>query len=37
MSLNISLFKWIHAGAGIHPMVDSIAVFFAKDAPLNLG
>lgn len=32
-TLNIDLFRWIHAGAGSHPVWDLLAVVFAKGAP----
>ncbi len=32
-TLNIDLFRWIHAGAGTHPAWDLLAVVFARGAP----
>lgn len=34
--LNLYLFKWIHTGAGSHPLKDGIAVFFAEAGPYLL-
>ena len=36
MNLNIQFFRWIHAGAGSHPLVDGLAVFFAEGGPYLL-
>jgi len=36
-SLNIEIFKWIHAGAGTRPVVDGLAVFFGEGGPYFLA
>lgn len=36
-SLNIEIFKWIHAGAGTRPVVDGMAVFFGEGGPYFLA
>lgn len=37
MNMNIHLFQLIHAGAGNHPLVDSVAIFFAEGGPYLLA
>ncbi|MDD3553814.1 MAG: undecaprenyl-diphosphatase [Deltaproteobacteria bacterium] len=32
-SLNTAVFEWIHSGAGTHPVMDGLAVFFAEGGP----
>jgi len=32
-SLNIEIFRWIHSGAGTHPVMDALAVFFGEGGP----
>jgi undecaprenyl-diphosphatase len=34
--LNVKIFRWIHAGAGTHPVVDGVAIFFAEGGPYFL-
>ncbi|WP_457552479.1 undecaprenyl-diphosphatase [Desulfobacula sp.] len=36
MDLNIKIFQWINSGAGVHPVVDGFAVFFAEGGPYLL-
>jgi len=36
-SLNIEIFKWIHTGAGTHPVMDGLAVFFGEGGPYFLA
>lgn len=37
MNMNIHLFQWIHTGAGSHPLLDGLAVFFAEGSPYLLA
>ncbi|WP_028325880.1 undecaprenyl-diphosphatase [Desulfatirhabdium butyrativorans] len=32
-SLNTAIFEWIQSGAGTHPVMDGLAVFFAEGGP----
>ena len=35
--LNILAFQWIHSGAGSHPLLDKMAIFFAQGGPVLMA
>ncbi len=36
-SMNIQMFRWINSGAGTHPVVDGLAIFFGQVGPYFLA
>lgn len=37
MNINIAIFQWLHAGAGTRPLLDNLAIFWAKGGPYLLA